>query len=224
MLSKYERVRRPSPDWLKNTGKSKCFFPCGMKREGYITSAAWNRIYARECVSPPGGGIEQVDSRTRRNTLTKALWGLNRLDLFRGLNAMELQEIAKIANKIRFSRGDVIADDDSENRDVYVLMEGNVEIVSLHGVPLYRIAPGETFGELALLSNLKRTARAISKDDSWVILLNIGHLEKLGEEYPDIYKKVSDNIIRSLGVKLARANKLIELLKSELAKALKGRS
>ncbi|MHB9027428.1 MAG: Crp/Fnr family transcriptional regulator [Candidatus Latescibacterota bacterium] len=156
--------------------------------------------------------------------MTKALWGLDKLDLFRGLNAMELQEIAKIANKIRFSRGDVIAEGDNENRDVYVLIEGNVDIVSLNGVPLYRIAPGETFGELALLSSLKRTARAISRDDSWIILMNIGHLEKLGEEYPEIYKKVSDNIIRSLGIKLARANKLIELLKSELSKALKSRS
>jgi CRP-like cAMP-binding protein len=155
--------------------------------------------------------------------LSKALWGLDRLDLFRGLNAMELQEVAKIAHKIHFGRGDVIADDSSENRDVFILIEGNVDIVSLHGVPLYRIAPGETFGELALLSSIRRTARAISRDDSWVILLNIGHLETLGEEYPDIYKKVSDNIVRSLGIKLARANKLIELLKSELSKALKNR-
>lgn len=153
--------------------------------------------------------------------MSKAIWGLERLDLFRGLNPMELQEIARIANKVRFSRGDEITGRNGESRDVYVLIDGEVEIVSLNGVSLYRIAPGETFGELALVSGLKRTARAISRNESWVLVLNITHLEALGEEHPAVYRTVSGNIIRSLGVKLARADKLIELLKSELGKALR---
>jgi len=155
--------------------------------------------------------------------LTKALWGLDRLDLFRGLNALELQEIAKITNTVRYASGETVTDSGGESRDVYVLLDGNVDIISLNGVPLYRIAPGETFGELALLSNLRRTACALSRDDSWILILNIGHLEKLGEVHPDIYKKVSGNLVRSLGIKLARANKLIELLKTELSKVMRNR-
>ncbi len=155
--------------------------------------------------------------------MSKAIWGLDRLDLFRGLNPMELQEITRIAKKIRFDRNDVIADMRGECRDVYVLIEGEVEITSPNGVSLYRIAPGETFGELVLAPGLTRTARAVSREESWVLILNIAHLESIGEEFPAIYRTVSGNIVRSLGVKLARANKLIELLKSELGSALKNR-
>lgn len=156
--------------------------------------------------------------------MSKAAWGLDKFDLFKGLNAMEIQEVAKISNKVHFNKNDIIASETDFTRDIFVLIDGSVEIISLNGVPLYRISSGEIFGELALVPNIKRTAVALSREDSWVLVMNINHLEKLGEEYPDIYKKISKNLVTSLGTKLARANKLIELLKTELSKALKSRS
>ena len=153
--------------------------------------------------------------------MSKAMWGLDKLDLFATLNPMELQEIAKIANKVFYHKGDIITDRDNKSRDVYVLIEGSVDIVSFKGVPLYRASKGEVFGELAMINSIKRSAVAIAREDSWVLILNMNHLEHLGEEYPEIYSKISINLVQSLGIKLARANKLIELLKEELTKALK---
>lgn len=152
--------------------------------------------------------------------MSKALWGLEKLDLFKGLNAMEMQEITKIATKVRFNRGDQVIRENS-GRDVYVLIDGGVDIVSHGGVPLYRISRGEIFGELAIITSAKRTATAVCREDSWILIMNINHLEMIGEEFPNIYRTVSDNIFLSLGIKLSRANKLIELLKTELAKALR---
>ncbi len=154
--------------------------------------------------------------------MSKALWGLDRIDLFKGLNAMELREIAKIVSKIRYGKGDVIIEEEN-SREVYVLLTGSVDIVSQAGVPLYRVTKGEAFGELALVRAIRRTARAVCREESWVLVLNINHLEAQGEEQPVIFRTVTANIIQSLGVKLTRANKLIELLKSELARALKQR-
>ena len=154
--------------------------------------------------------------------MSKALWGLDKLGLFKGLNAMEMQEITKIASKVRYSKGDVISGPEN-NRDVYMLIDGEVDIVSLGGVPLYRILKNEMFGELAIIPFLKRSAIAVSREDSWVLVMNINHLEKLGEANPNIYHTVFLNLVQSLGIKLARANKLIELLKTELGKSLKSR-
>ena len=151
----------------------------------------------------------------------KALWGLEKFDLFKGLNASEIQEISKIINKIPFNKGDIITDQSSKSRDVYVLVDGRVDIVSLNGIPLYRISNGEIFGELGLVPNLKRTAIAVARKDSIILIVNIKHLESFGEENPEIYTKVTTNIVNSLGIKLARANKLIELLKTELTKSLR---
>ena len=136
---------------------------------------------------------------------------------------MELQEVSKISNKVFFQKGEIITDLINESRDVYVLIQGRVDIISVQGVSLYRISVGETFGELALVTNIKRTGLAIAREETWVLILNISHLESLGEGFPDIYKKVYINLVRSLGIKLARANKLIELLKTELTKSLKNK-
>jgi len=153
--------------------------------------------------------------------MSKPIWGIENIDLFKGLNVMEIREIKKIATKVCFEKGYIITEVNTSSREVYVLIEGRVEIVSLNGISLYRVSNGETFGELALMPNIKRTAVGIAREKSWVIIINIHHLESLGDEFPDINKKVQQNLVHSLGIKLARANKLIELLKKELAKLLK---
>ncbi len=148
---------------------------------------------------------------------------LEKLDICRHLNAMEVQQVNKISTKAFFAKGSYITSADSQAREVYVLIEGQVDILSPNGISLYRVQSGEMFGELAVAPGVKRSASAVARDDCWVLVLSINHLEALGEESPEVYRKVSQNIVQSLGVKLARANKLIELLKSELNKALSGR-
>jgi signal-transduction protein with cAMP-binding, CBS, and nucleotidyltransferase domain len=150
-----------------------------------------------------------------------ALWGLEKFELFKGLNPGEIQAIGKIVNKVMYNKDDIITDEKNKSRDVFVLVNGRVDIVSLNGIPLYRISNGETFGELAIVPSLKRTAIAAAREDSWVLIINMNHLESFGAENPDTFRKISTNLVNSLGVKLARANKLIELLKTELAKSLK---
>ena len=153
--------------------------------------------------------------------MSKAIWGQGKFDLFNNLNPMELQELTKIVNKVCFQKGDIITDQDNKSRDVYVLMEGSVNIISLKGIPLYRVTKGEAFGELAMIGGIQRTAVAVAREESWILIVNMNHLESLGDEYPDIYHTISKNLVRSIGIKLARANKLIELLKEELTKAIK---
>ena len=153
--------------------------------------------------------------------MAKAMWRLDKLDLFKNLKAIDVQEITKIANKVFFHKGDIISDKNNKSREIYVLIDGSVEIMSLKGIPLYRISKGEIFGELAMISTIQRTAVAVAREDSWIVILNMNHVERMGDEYPEIYSTISKNLVASLGIKLARANKLIELLKEELTKALK---
>ncbi len=168
--------------------------------------------------------FRRAPHRTGRTPrMSKSLYKLEKLDICKGLNAMDIQEISKISSKASCRKGDIITDANNKSRDVYVLIEGEVDIMSMHGISLYRVSNGEIFGELAMVPNIKRSAIAIARTESWVLILNINHLEALGEQFPHIYRQVYHNIIQSLGVKLARANKLIELLKTELTRALKGR-
>lgn len=156
--------------------------------------------------------------------MSKAIWGLDQFDLFDGLNPTELQSISSIITKRNYRKGDIVTDQTDKSRDIFVLLDGRIDIISLQGIQLYRISRGETFGELALIPKLKRTAVAVAREDSIAVILNVNHLEAFGEEYPSIYKTITTNIVNSLGIKLARANKLIELLKAELSKSMRQES
>ncbi|MFC1538749.1 Crp/Fnr family transcriptional regulator [Candidatus Latescibacterota bacterium] len=153
--------------------------------------------------------------------MTKAIWGLEKFDLFRELTANDIQTVTQIADKKTYEKGDIITDQNSKAKELYLLIDGKVDIISPNGIQLYRITNGETFGELALAQNIKRTAIAVAREKSVVLVLNMSHLDSFGIEYPEIYKTLTNNIVKSLGIKLARANKLIELLKSELIKNLR---
>ena len=152
--------------------------------------------------------------------MSKAIWGLEKFGLFKGLNPNDIQAVSQIVAKRSYRKGDIITDQSNKSRDVYILMRGRVDIISLKGIPLYRITNGEAFGELAMIPGIKRTAVAVAREDSILVHLNINHLESFGEENPAVYRKVTDNIFNSLGIKLAKANKLIELLKDELSKSM----
>jgi len=153
--------------------------------------------------------------------MSKAIWGLEKLNLFKNLNPMEIREVIKIVRKENFHKGDIVTDQDNRSRNIYILFDGVVDIVSLKGIPLYRVSKGETFGELAMITSIKRTAVAVAREESWVVILNMNHLDRLRGEFPEISAKISDTLVHSMAVKLARANKLIEILKSELTQALK---
>jgi len=156
--------------------------------------------------------------------MAKAMWGLEKFSLFKGLTPNDIQAITQIAVKSIFNTGDIITDQNAKSRELYLLIDGKVDIISPGGIQLYRITTGETFGELALAKNIKRTAIAVARQKSVILVINMNHLDSFGVEYPEIYNVLTNNIVNSLGVKLARANKLIELLKSEIAKNVKNRN
>ncbi len=156
--------------------------------------------------------------------MSKAIWGLEKFSLFNGLTANDIQAVTQITEKVIYEKGDIITDQISKSPNLFLLIEGNVDIISPSGMQLYRIAAGETFGELALAEHLKRTAIAVARTKSVILVLNMNYLDSLGQEYPEVYKTLTKNIVNSLGVKLARANKLIELLKTEIAKNVKSRN
>lgn len=147
--------------------------------------------------------------------------GLDQCDLFTDLNPMELQEVTKLTTKTSYHPGDVIAELDNDIPEIFVVLYGTVDIVSLKGVSLYHASTGEMFGESAAVRGLRKTGRAVAREECQVLSLPLNHLDNIGIENPGIVKAIEKNIMHSLAVRLARMQKLVELLKSELARAVK---
>ena len=82
---------------------------------------------------------------------------LSRVPLFSGCSKKELRQIASIADEIDFRPGKMLIRQGAPGREFFVLLEGTVDIVR-DGKKIIELGAGEFFGELALLSNIPRTA------------------------------------------------------------------
>jgi CRP/FNR family cyclic AMP-dependent transcriptional regulator len=82
---------------------------------------------------------------------------LSRVPLFSGCSKKELHQIASIADEIDLRPGKVLTRQGAAGREFFVLLEGTVDVVR-DGKKIDTLGAGDFFGELALISNIPRTA------------------------------------------------------------------
>lgn len=106
-------------------------------------------------------------------TSTTAL--LAQVPLFAHLSPEELSALAALLHRRRFGKGEVIFHEGDVGTALYIIEEGEVRIVlrSPEGkeVVLVLLGRGDIFGELALLDGEPRSADAVAKEPSQLMVL-----------------------------------------------------
>jgi len=77
--------------------------------------------------------------------------------LFSGCSKKELRRIASLADEIDLRTGKELTRQGAPGREFFVLLDGTVDVVR-NGEHIDTLGPGDFFGELALVSNIPRTA------------------------------------------------------------------
>ena len=110
-------------------------------------------------------------------------------------------------NERIYQEGGIIIEEGSLGRDIYMLVESEKGLlVSKEGKEIGKITqPGEYFGEMSSLLNLKRTATVSSRGRSVVQVFPGDNLEATLASYPSLAKKIID----TLASRLVDANKRI---------------
>ncbi|HQE92824.1 MAG TPA: cyclic nucleotide-binding domain-containing protein [Anaerolineae bacterium] len=102
---------------------------------------------------------------------------LRQADIFYGVPKPSLQKVATVCHECVYKKGDVIVKENTPSDELYIIVEGIVEIVidpSLLGTlqpdvqpaVIANLWPGQTFGEVGLVDRGMRSAsaRAISEE------------------------------------------------------------
>jgi CRP-like cAMP-binding protein len=131
----------------------------------------------------------------RKNRKTELLAGV---PLFAGCSKRELGEIALVADELAVPEGETLIREGERGREFLVIESGTVS-VSRGLRPIAQLGPGDWVGEIALLTDVPRTATVTTTSPTRVLVLTDRAFAKLIRDVPSIAQKV----LRSLGERLA---------------------
>ncbi|OJX79506.1 cyclic nucleotide-binding domain-containing protein [Magnetospirillum sp. 64-120] len=115
-----------------------------------------------------------------------------------------------------FAKGTIIFKEGDSGREAYLLQKGKVRIiknVSGRRITIGNVAPGQVFGEMALLDNGVRMGTAFAEEDVTCLTMpkaNIDHM--MNEANPGLATLVHSLLasVRSMGDELAQARAELE--------------
>lgn len=104
--------------------------------------------------------------------MDKKFWYIKRSDIFSVMSHEEMERLASLSTMCEFKKGAAIYLLDEPSEHVYLLKEGTIKISRIgqdgQEIILDIIAPGEIFGEMALLGEDSRTTMAEAAEDSLI--------------------------------------------------------
>lgn len=121
--------------------------------------------------------------------------GVSTASIFRGCSADELARIDSLTTIIEVPAGRTLAEQGRTGREFGVLIDGTAT-VSVDGETVTTLAPGDHFGEAALLSTSgapgRRNATVIADGAQTVAVMSIQEFSSLLHEFPQIARRIDE--------------------------------
>ena len=144
------------------------------------------------------------------------------VEFFKGFTDAELYTFLKFMNPERYKDGDTIFEDNVFGSKMYILINGNVVISKTIGkkdgidkeTELAVLNPGECFGEMGLLDQRRRSAKATARGNSLLFSINDEMLTQISgtRKYFAIAYKLYRNFAKMLAIRLRDSNlKVVDL-------------
>ncbi len=128
----------------------------------------------------------------------------------------------------KYKAGEVIIREDEDNRDLYILSEGTLE-VSVKGrvgqVVVSEIASPEILGEISFLNGTPRTATVVAKTDVVMFILSYDKAQQELSDIPTWFRLVLQAFtsrMKSCDAKIKEYDQKIKKLEAELARHQQG--
>ena len=123
---------------------------------------------------------------------------LKRVPLFAGCSKAELRELAKNADEIDLREGSLLTREGRPGREFFVIVEGTAKATK-GSRKLSELGAGDWFGEIALLTNVPRTATVTATSPIRVLVLTSRAFKGVVESMPSVALKV----LASVGERMA---------------------
>ncbi|MCB1316295.1 MAG: cyclic nucleotide-binding domain-containing protein [Leptospiraceae bacterium] len=119
------------------------------------------------------------------------------------------------ARKLNFTDGEVIIEAGSEQRTIYLILNGFVRItgsVDGHPIAIHRLGPNETFGEMSFLDEESASASVVADGDVQVEAIDTNRLRSLLASDPGFSERVYHSLAVTLSQRLRDATAYVQEL------------
>jgi len=124
---------------------------------------------------------------------------LQKLEIFAGLDAEQLGEIAAIVKTKSCSRGEAIITEGEQDNNFYVVLSGCFEIrLGNNNIALANIGVGQPIGEVGFIAEVARTATVTAIRESIVLVLEKNAFDVVCRDNPKIWYALSVALARRL--------------------------
>ena len=139
----------------------------------------------------------------RGEAVTETQDFLATVPLFRGVPDRALEVAASVVQRRRFEADTVLFREGDEGEALYILSRGMVKLSKVdlegHEKTLAILKTPEFFGEMALLSDARRSATAVTINQTEVLMMFENDFQKLLTGYPTISLNVTTTLTNRLG-------------------------
>jgi CRP/FNR family cyclic AMP-dependent transcriptional regulator len=123
---------------------------------------------------------------------------ISRVPLFERCSKRELEQVASLADELDLRDGKVLTKEGERGREFFVLLEGTAD-VRRKGRRIRRLGPSDFFGEIALVSNVPRTATVVATSPVRTLVVTDRGFRSLLERSPAIQLKVLEALAQRVG-------------------------
>lgn len=136
-------------------------------------------------------------------------------DIFYQLTPIQLEMVANLCNEVTFQDGELIFEENSASKELYIIAEGEVEILldpsiiqasdksSHQDAVIATLRKGQSFGEVALVDEGLRSASCrAAHSDTRLLVIERDRLIMLCETYPQLGYRLMYNLAADLAMKI----------------------
>jgi len=137
---------------------------------------------------------------------------LKQSDIFYQFTPTQLELVSNLCQEVVCQAGEVIFRENSSSKELYVIVQGEVDILIHRGskdsqgkneTAVARLRRGQSFGEVALVDEGLRSASAISaQKDTRLLVIPRDKIIMLCETYPQLGYRLMYNLAADLAMKI----------------------
>ena len=131
---------------------------------------------------------------------------LEKIPFFKGLTSAQLRTLLVACHHRSCRPGEQLCRNNTASDEMYILLSGELAVVTAEGVKFARIVPVTTVGEMGIITEQPRSATVEVLEPSDVLVIRKAQLDPMLREDPDMRLTIYRHIIDVLSSKLNNDN------------------